>query len=242
LEQVLKNGTADPDPYIELSEIYQREDRLPLAIRVLERAVEILPDDPRIVWEYEEARLKRSYQRLQDADRLATQRGDPASLEELERCQIEWANRRLEVSRARLQRNPSEHHLCLVMAAALRELGRSSEAVVALEPALADPREGPMAWLRRGECLEDLHRPLDALVAYRAAGMRRAVSIPVPTRIDALRLAVSLATRLGLAASAARYLSALEAIAPDLPELESLRQQVRNAPPVVELDDAPSDR
>jgi len=242
LEQLLRQGTADPQPYIELARIYREEDRLPHAIRVLERAVEILPEEPSVIWEYEEARLERSYQRLREAERVQELRGDPASYEEVERCELEWANRRLEVARARLQRNPRDHHLCVVMGRALRELGRPAEAIDALNPALEDRAEGPTAWLLRGECLEDMHRPLEALAAYRAAGIRRAVAIPRTVRCAALASATSLAGRLGLSLSAARYLAAFEQLSPDDPKLPALRQLVCDAPHVFESQDAASDR
>jgi tetratricopeptide (TPR) repeat protein len=248
LEVLLRNGSADPEPYLELAQIYRSEDRLPQAIKTLERGLSIAPKDGKILWELEELRLNRSLARLQEAMRAAKSRGTPETLAERDRCQVEWANRRIEVCRARLERKPNDHTLRVTMATALRSLGQSKEAIEALQPAIDDPKAGPRAALVRGQCCEDLGEPLLALAAYRAAGLRRSIPIAADVRKQALAQAASLACRLGLHRSANRYVMLLSFIDPNDPHLSSLRRTIEQqlgttaTPPNREPSNATSDR
>ena len=141
---------------------------------------------------------------------LAARLNTPEVDRELKRSQTDWANRRLEVCRARLARDPSKHSLRLVVAEALYDLGMFKEACEELQPCLEFDALAPSAYLIRGRCLLDLGDDLAALSALRSVALRRAVPAPAKLRATALRLAVDTAQRHHLTLSVERYRHALE--------------------------------
>jgi tetratricopeptide (TPR) repeat protein len=216
LEHIIKDRPADMEPYLELAAIYRELGRSVEATRVLKAAAEVEPNDRRVLWELEEASLARALQQLRDvrevAERLRTSEAD----RELERAQVDWACRRAEVCRQRLKRDPEAHHLRVVLGEALRDLGNYEEAIEAVAPALDVDQQAPLAYLLRGQCLEMLGKPQQALRAYRHAAMRRSVPAPAKLRVTAMRAACDLAERLGLPASHELYLQALRRAEQDL--------------------------
>ena len=205
LEHYIKDRPADIDAYLELAAIYREANRTVEATRVLKAALEVEPEHADVLWQLEEASLARSLQQLKDVKDVTKRLSTPEAHRELERAQIDWANRRAEVCRARLQRNPTMDHLRVVLAEALRDLNQPQEAINALEPALANDAEAPLAYLILGHCRVTLGDELGALAAYRHCAMRRAVPAPPRLRVTAMRLATEIAERLGLTASLPLY-------------------------------------
>lgn len=209
LEQRIREHTVEVDLYLELAAIYRAEDRPLEAKRVLNQAMQ-LNDDPRVLWHYEEAVLARSLQQLREVTQLAARLNTPEVQRELERAQTDWANRRLEVCRARLVREPDKHQYRLVMAEAYADLGLHEQACEALTPCFEFDAYAPAARLMQGKCLSALADDLGALAAYRAAALRRTLHVPPKIRIAAMRAACEIAHRLGLTLSLQRYHHALE--------------------------------
>lgn len=215
LERIVRDAPAGIDAYLELAEIYRGDGRLYEAQRVLERGTAVVPDHPRLLWQLEEVVLGRVLRRLREAkERLEASPSDAARLE-LQRCQTEWACRRADVCRRRLARDPDNRRLSLVLGEALRDNGRFEEALQAVEPALASDSEAPAAHLIRGQCLVQMRRELEALAALRAAALRRATPAPRRIRVTALRIAATVSARLGLWATAERYLRGILQTEPD---------------------------
>lgn len=215
LERYLRDRPADIDSYLELAAIYRDAGRSNEATRVLKQALEVEPEHPLVLWQMEEALLARALQQLRDVREVAQQLHSPEALHELERAQTDWANRRAEVCRSRLARDPSLIHLRVVLAEALRDLGHYDEAIASLQPALEDDTEAPLAYLILGNCLQASGRDLEALAAWRACALRRAVPAPARIRAAALRAAVDIAERHGLGASLPLYRQALQQCEPE---------------------------
>ena len=235
LERFIKDRPADMEAYLELAAIYRRLGRSVEATRVLKAALEVEPQHPEVLWQLEEATLARALQQLRDVREVAQRVSTPEANRELERAQIDWACRRVDVCRERLVRDPQAHRLRVVLAEALRDLGEFEEALAALAPAMGDDTEGSQASLVAGQCLHALGRKLEALAALRRAATRRAVTAPARLRASAMRLACDLAESLGLNASLEiyrRYLQQAEA------ELQSSQATAPN-PMAAELFKAP---
>ncbi len=205
LEHHLKESPSDLDAYLELGRIYRAENRPVDARRILEQAVEIFPDDQALLWEYEEAVLARSLQQLREVTELAERLKTPDSQRELKRSQDDWAHRRMEICRARLNRDPSLNHLRVVLAEALHDAGMHQEAVDELEPVLKSDDLSPTAYLIQGQCLLSMDKEVEAMASLRAAAMRRGVVAPVRLRIAALRLLCDTAKQLGLTLTLQQY-------------------------------------
>ena len=119
LEHHLRSSPTDLDAFMELAAIYRADDRPIEAKRILEQAKKIFPDDEKVLWEYEEAVLARSMQQLREVSDLDQRLQTAESNLELSRSLSDWANRRIDVCKARLKRDPSLVHLRLVMAEAM---------------------------------------------------------------------------------------------------------------------------
>jgi hypothetical protein len=218
LEQRIRDHAVEIDLYLELAALHRAEDRPLEAKRVLQQAMQIDKDDLRVVWQYEEAVLARSLQQLREVSDLASRLNTPEMRRELERSENDWANRRLEVCRARLAREPEKHHFRLVMAEAMMDLGMHEEVGEYLLPCFDSDEHAPAARLIQGKCLMAMDDDLGALAAFRAAGLRRSIQAPAKIRIAAMRAASEIAQRLGLTLSLQRYAHALEIAEQELAE------------------------
>jgi len=205
LEHRLKQNPTDREAFLELGRIYRAEQRPADARRILQQATEIFADDAELIWEREEAALARSLQQLREVIDLTRRLDTPETQRELERSHSDWAARRIEVCRARLQRDASLVHLRIPLAEALYDAGRYDEALETVEPMLENDQHSPAAFLIRGRCSLERKQELEAMAALRAASLRRAVVAPLPTRIAALRFLCETAERLGLTLTLTQY-------------------------------------
>ena len=119
LEQRLKASPTDRDAYLELAAIYRSEDRPQDAKRTLQQAIQIFPDDEKLLWELEEATLARSLQQFREVSDLASRLKTSEADRELKRSRHDWACRRIDVCRARLKRDPSKRQLRVVLGEAM---------------------------------------------------------------------------------------------------------------------------
>lgn len=210
LERYLRDRPADIDAYLELATIYRDLGRTVESKRVLKTALEIEPEHPTVLWELEEAELARSLQQLRDVREVASKLLTSEAQRELERAKVDWANRRASVCRARIARDPENHHLRVILAEALRELGENVEAIAVLEPALASDTESPMAYLIMGHCRLSEGDKLGAISAWRHAALRREIPAPPKIKVQALKAAIGTAEALGLSGSVKIYQQALQ--------------------------------
>ena len=210
LEHHLKESPTDLDAFLELGRIYRTDHRPLDAKRIYQQAIQIFPDELGLLWEYEEAILARSLQQLREVSELA-QRLDTLETErELKRSQDDWACRRMEVCRARLGRDPSLHHLHIVLAEAMHDAGMHEGAIEELETVLEHDELSPAAYLIQGRCLLAMGQDTKAMASLRATALRRSVVAPLRSRIAALRLLCETAERLGLSLTLTNYRQNLE--------------------------------
>ena len=205
LEHHIRSNPTDLGSFMELARIYRSEQKPIEAKRVLEQANEIFPDDRELLWELEEATLARSLQQLREVTDLATRLDTAETDRELQRCQLDWANRRIEICRQRLKRDPSLLHLRIALGEALHDANQYEAAIEELEPALSHDELSPAAHLLRGKCLLALKKELEAMAELRSCSMRRSVVAPIRTRVLALRLLCETSDRLGIKLSSLRY-------------------------------------
>jgi tetratricopeptide (TPR) repeat protein len=205
LEQHLRNAPADGDAYLELTRIYMEQGRYFDAKRVLDKAMEHLSDDPRIVYEWEEMQVARSRQLLENAEELLKKEKTSAHRDSRDRCAIDLANIRIHVCSARMKRDPKEYELVLPLASSLRQLGRHQEAIDALKCKKDIPEIRARVCLQLGMALMQTEHPLEALAAFRHAALYRAPPPPEKIRDKALELATEVSEKLGLIDAARRY-------------------------------------
>ena len=216
LEQHLKGSPTDQDAYLELAAIYRSESRPLEAKRLLIQANKLFPNDERITWEMEEAVLASSLQTYREVSELATKLSSPDVHRELERSESDWACRRIDVCRSRLERDPSLVHLRVTLAEAMYDAGLFDEAIEQAGEVLDNDELSPMAHLLRGRCLLATGKDLQAMSELRAATMRRSVPSSARVRVVGGRLLVELASRLGLELTLKQYRAKLAQAESDL--------------------------
>lgn len=216
LEHHLKDSPTDLDAFLELGRIYRSENRPLEAKRVFQQALKVFPDEPGLLWEYEEAVLARSIQQLREVSDLAKRLSTPETDRELKRSQDDWACRRIDVCQARLQRDPSQLNLHVALAEAMFDAGMYEGAISELEPVLDHEELSPTAYLIHGRCLLAMRKDVEAMASFRAASLRRSVVAPPRIRVIALRLLCETAERLGVTLTLANYRKQLQQAEQDL--------------------------
>ena len=215
LELLLKQMPANSAAYLELAQIYRDQDRHHEAAHVLQRAICYSPNEPEVRWQLEEAQLAQALQRLRSATEVELMQTNTSNREDVERAKINWANCRRNVCKARLNRDPTQMGLRVVLAESLRDLGDFEEAIRETEIAIRTMDVAPQAFLIRGQCFLAMDRPLEALSAWRSAALRRSVPAPEATKVAALQAAADTSLKHGLYSSAKRYLDELQCLLPE---------------------------
>lgn len=211
LERRLKDARTDREAYFDLATIYRGEGRPMQAAKILKLGCEVFPDDLSLLWEYEEAQLARSIQQLTEVRQMAAKAKNTAFDQDLDRCSTDWANCRVKVCRARIQRDPTLHGFRLVLGEALYDLERPAEAISALEPLLDNDQHSSAAAYWIGKCLLVLGRDIESMRWFRTASLRRSVAAPAKVRVASLRMLIDLADRHGVTATHELYQSTLAA-------------------------------
>lgn len=209
LERRLKDARTDREAYFELGTIYRGESRPMQAAKILKQGCEVFPDDLSLLWEYEEAQLARSIQQLSEVREMAAKAKNAAFDQDLDRCSTDWANCRVKVCRARIQRDPTLQNFRLVLGEALYDLERLAEAISELEPLLDNDHHSSAAAYWIGKCHLGLGRDIESMHWFRIASMRRSVTAPTRVRVASLRMLIDLADRHGVTATHELYKSTL---------------------------------
>jgi tetratricopeptide (TPR) repeat protein len=205
LEQAIRSAPANPEPYVELGQIYIDQQRWTDARRVLDAAVEYCPEHEPALILHEDLMIHLSSMALEQARKLNAQRPSEESRYGLEQAETDLANRRVKVCSDRYKRHPEQKEILIPWAVAMRQLGREDQAVEYLQEAAEDPSLRARASLQLGMCLESLERPLEALAAFRKAALYRSPPPDPLVRTRALELAIAIAEENGLIDSARYY-------------------------------------
>ncbi|MEM6471502.1 MAG: hypothetical protein AAF802_18215, partial [Planctomycetota bacterium] len=153
LEHKLKSNPTDLDGFLELAAIYRDEQRPLEAKRLLTQASEIFPDDLDVRFQLEEAVLARSLQQYREVSDLAARLQSPETLRELERSRSDWAFRRMEVCKARLERDPSQTQLRLSLVEAMYDADMFEDAFADAAALTEKDAFAPQAHFLRAKCL-----------------------------------------------------------------------------------------
>ncbi|MEM6691039.1 MAG: tetratricopeptide repeat protein, partial [Planctomycetota bacterium] len=169
LETHLRSHPTDQEAYLELAAIYRAENRPVDARRVLQQAVQLFPDDEVIRWEFEEATLARSLNQLREVTDLASRVQNHQTELELQRAKEDWAQRRIEVCKARVSRQPEQEFFRLSLGEAQFDADQFESAAETLGPLIDSREHAPAANLIIAKSLLAQRQELDAMKALRRA-------------------------------------------------------------------------
>ena len=225
LEQAIRHAPANPEPYVELGQIYLEQQRWVDAKRVLDNGVQNCPEWEPLVLMREDLVLHLASQTLDAARTQQAQNPSEKSRYDLDQAEQNLANQRIRVCGDRYARRPDEKEILVTWAVALRQLGRHDEAIDMLKTAAAEPELRARASLQLGMCLQSLQRPLEALAAFRKASMYRSPPPDPKIQQRALELATDVAEENRLIDSARFYAEQLLAICSSS-ERESVKRRL----------------
>ncbi len=205
LEQAIRNAPANPEPYVELGQIYVDQERWVDARRVLDAGVQYCPEHEPLMILHEDLSIHLSNMALEQARKLNAQRPSDENRYGVEQAETDLANRRVKVCADRYARHPDQKEILIAWAVALRQLSRQEEAVGLLQEASKEPNIRARASLQLGICLQSLDRPLEALAAFRKAALYRSPPPEPLVRTRALEMAIAIAEENHLIDSARYY-------------------------------------
>jgi tetratricopeptide (TPR) repeat protein len=194
LEQAIRNAPANPEPYVELGQIYVDQERWVDARRVLDAGVQYCPEHEPLMILHEDLTIHLANMALEQARKLNAQRPSDENRYGVEQAETDLANRRVKVCADRYARHPDQKEILIAWAVALRQLGRQEE-----------PSIRARASFQLGICLQSLGRPLEALAAFRKAALYRSPPPEPMVRTRALEMAIAIAEENHLIDSARYY-------------------------------------
>jgi tetratricopeptide (TPR) repeat protein len=205
LQHKLKTNPTDLEGFLELAAIYRQEQRPLEAKRLLQQALQIFPEQEEVRFQHEEAILARSLQQFREVSDLAQRLKTPEADRELDRSRSDWACRRIDVCRARLERDPSQMGLRMTMAEAKYDAEMFDESFAEAGQLLELDEWSANAHFLRARCLLALGKDLPAMKELRAVALRRSVVAPERLRHASLRLLCDLSEKLSLQATGNQY-------------------------------------
>lgn len=210
LEHKLKANPTDLEGFLELAAIYREEQRPLEAKRLLNQAQKIFPDEEGVLWQLEEAILARSLQQFREVNDLAKRLNSPEADRELDRSRSDWACRRIDVCRARLDRDPSQTALRMALAEAKFDAEMFEEAFADAFNLLDLNEFSSAAYFLRARCLLALGKEVPAMKELRAVALRRSAVAPDKLKLASLKLLCELSEKLSLQATGNHYRDQLQ--------------------------------
>ncbi len=194
--------------YIELADLYLREDQFAKAEDILKRAVEVSEGNPEIRERWEDAHLRLLRQRLAEAEKRFEETGRPEDQRAAEQLKKELFEKDLEFCKNRVERFPNNLAYKFELAVRYQLVGRHKEAIAEYQQAQADPKRKGLCMLALGQCFQAIKQYSLAMRHYELA-VQEIPDRDAVNKKKALYLAGKLALGLKDLDSADRYFSTL---------------------------------
>jgi len=208
LEREIRRNPKDLSKYVELSELYLRDEAFDKAEQVLARAYEVSNKDADIREKWEDVQLRRLRQQMTKALEKAEATGSEEDRERYEELRQQFNQKDLEFCRNRVARYPNNLLFRYDLGERYKLNGMYNEAIAEYQHSRNDPRRKGLSLLSLGQCFQKIKQ-------YRlsAAHFEEAIR-EIPDRDPAnKKKALYLAGRLAMAMhdldTAERHLTAL---------------------------------
>jgi tetratricopeptide (TPR) repeat protein len=208
LERTIVKKPTDMNNYIELSEIYLRDDRFESAEKVLERALQASGGDVAIRERLEDTQLRRARQQLAIAEKKAREERSEAAIKLYNELRTDLNSKEIQVYGNRVERYPANTGFKYELAVRLKKAKKYNEAIKLYQEARTDLKRRGQVFMGLGECFTHIKQYKLALTNFEAA----VEAIPerdIDQRKEALYLAGKLAVHQRDMEAADKYLSAL---------------------------------
>jgi len=161
LKHAIRKAPENKENYLKLGDFYKRAGRLDEAHKIFETALEVSGNDPNVREQLEDVELLRMNKNVERAKERAAG-GDEEARKNAAELSREYAKRRLEVLRRRVERYPQDLVLKFDMAELLMSpFGKYTEAIPYLQQASQNKRLKARALIKLGMCfIQDKKIPL----------------------------------------------------------------------------------
>ncbi|MCC7086771.1 MAG: hypothetical protein IT427_17355 [Pirellulales bacterium] len=163
LIEKIKANPAEIALYVELADLYGKEEKWGDAEVTLQRALEASGGDVTIREQLEDVQLRKAQRQSLIADKRAAEQKTSEAVELAQRMRVELIRQEIEVYRSRVDRYPTNTHWKYELGVRLKKAGNFSDAIKLLQEARTDPKRKGVVLLDLGECFQQIKQyPLAA--------------------------------------------------------------------------------
>jgi len=208
LDRDIRRNPKDVAKYVELSELYVRDEAYSKAEEVLSRAYEISNRDPDIREKWEDVQLRHLRQQLGRMKQHAEQSGRQEDLLRYEELRRQFQMKDMEFCRNRVELYPNNLLFRFDLGERYKTVGMFNEAIGEYQQAKNDPRRKGLSLLSLGQCFQKIRQYRLSLSHYDEA-IREIPDRDAENKRKALYMAGRLAMAMRELDSADRYLTSL---------------------------------
>ena len=155
-ERDIRRNPKDLSKYVELSEIYIRDEAFVKAEEVLSRAYEVSNNDPDIREKWEDVQLRHLRQQLSRAQQQAERTGADQDRQRYEELRRQFHVKDMEFCRNRVERYPNNLMFRYDLGQRYQINGMYNEAIAEYQLARNDPRRKGLSLLALGQCFQKI--------------------------------------------------------------------------------------
>lgn len=166
LERAISKDPANLQNYLELSALFEKDEKFAESESVLQRALQAAGGDLTIRERLEDVQLRLARQQLTIAEQRAKEEQTKEAAELFEKLKLELNAKEMEVYRARSERYPQNLGLKYELGLRLAAAGNYAEAIKVLQAARSDTKRKGAVLLRLGDCFQHLKQYKLAMTNY----------------------------------------------------------------------------
>ena len=167
--KAIESDPAEVSNYLELAQLYSRNNRFRDTETILTRALSASGGDLKVREHLEDAQLRHVRQQVDIAISRARSEGTQQAVDLARRMEVQANQVELEIYAARVERNPTNISLQYELALRLKRGGKYREAISAFQAAREDLRRKALVEVHLGECFQQIQQFKLAATSYEAA-------------------------------------------------------------------------
>lgn len=211
LEREIAKDPANIDKYVELADMYAREDNFEGAEDVLSRALQASGGDVAIRERLEDAQLRRARNQLQIAEQKARAERTQAAVDLYNQMKVELNNKEMQVYQNRCERYPANLGFKYELAVRLQKAKRFNDAIKLFQEARSDLKRKGHVFMSLGHCFAAIKQYKLAQTNFEQA-VEALSDRDIDQKKEAMYLAGKVAVHLKDLDTAEKHFSALAAL------------------------------
>jgi tetratricopeptide (TPR) repeat protein len=166
----IQKDPSDPNNYIELNDIYVKDEKFDKCVAVMKQALEVTGGGNIMILErYEDAQLRLARQHFQIAEQKARDTKTPEAIDLYKRMAVELNNKETEIYGKRCERYPTNLGFKFELAVRLQKAGKFVEAIKLFQEARTDMKRKGAVLSHLGDCFYSIKQYRLSLQNYEAA-------------------------------------------------------------------------